>query len=280
MVATNDQILIAAEKLKIASGDINSVIFVAEFDATWDEFVNRSASFYTSHNSNPIDSLMVENECVVPAEVLANPGTLYAGIVGVTADGQRIKTTNYVGFKIIKGAEHSHTTVAPELNLYQQYLSAVMNAVSPAHEVLLARLEERIKEHEVEIAEEYARFKGALVEMIQPVTVWENNELNDYKWHSPSETNTVNVDLSNYSSFLVVFYEKSYQSSGGVHTVYSPLVGSPMIVEKGTRHQMEIRDGNNGIVTRGFTLTDEGAVFEPPTIGWTLIPAKIIGFGV
>lgn len=279
-VVLNDQTLIAAEKVKLASGDIDSVFLNVEFDAAWDEFPHRTASFFTSRNTAPIERLLTDDQCIVPADVLAKSCTMYVGIIGVSEDGSTVKTSDNVRFKIVQGANHSQTTISPKLNLYQQYLEAVKKAVSPAQEVLLARLEKRIKEHEVEIGEEYARFKGALVEMIQPVTAWTNNDKNNSEWFVGNDNITVNVDLSNYSSFLVVFYQEGYYMSGNQYNVNPTLVGSPMIVEKGITYSVEIRDGGNGIVSRNFTLTDEGAVFEPASSGYCLIPAKIIGFGV
>ena len=285
-VTLNDQVLIAAERVKIASGDINSVALAVEIDDLWDVFPNRTASFYTSHNSTPHEVLLIDNQCIIPPEVLSLPGILYVGIIGVSADGESAKTSSIASFKIIPGAAHSYTTVKPELDLYQQYLKAMMEAVAPAQEVLLARLEERITEHEVEISEEYSRFKGALVEMIRPVTVWENTETTDMKWYD-SSTNTVSVDLKNYSSFLVVFYESGYYAVDGYH-VNSTLVGSPMIVEKGVQYEMKTHDGHGGKKSRrNFTLTDEGVVFGYCEYGDTyqnkggfwFIPAKIIGFG-
>lgn len=275
-VTLNDQTLIAPEKVKLASGDIESVFLKAEFDDAWAEFAARSASFYTSHDSTPHEVLLIDNQCTIPPEVLAKPGTLYVGIVGVTADGSAMKTSTEVSYKISKGASHAYTTLTPEMDMYQQYLAAVMKAVSPAQDVLLARLEERIAQHEVEISEEYARFKGALVEMIRPVTAWENNDVTNKKWYG-SSTNTVNVDLSNYSSFLVVFYEKG-KISGSEYSVYPTLVGSPMIVEKGVTYRMEIRNDNSEVVGRNFTITDNGVEFGG-TNYYCLIPAKIIGFG-
>lgn len=289
-VILNDQTLIAAEKVKLASGDIDSVFLNVEFDAAWDEFPHRTASFFTSRNATPIERLLTDDQCIVPADVLAKSCTMYVGIIGVSEDGSTVKTSDNVRFKIVQGANHSQTTISPKLNLYQQYLEAVKKAVSPAQEVLLARLEKRIKEHEVEIAEEYARFKGALVEMIRPVTAWENDEPTNAKWFN-SSTNTVNVDLSNYSSFLVVFYEHG-NNTGYNYTVSSILVGSPMIVEKGVKYYIETSEGHGDNPSRrGFTLTDEGAVFDPCEYkinasnsynsgGYWFIPAKIIGFGV
>ena len=117
--------------------------------------------------------------------------------------------------------------------------------------------------------------------MIQPVTAWENDDVSNHKWHEPGDGEiVVNVDLSKYSSFLVVFYAKGFYDSNNVDHVFSTLVGSPMIAEKGVTYSVEVRDGGNGIVSRTFTLNDDGAVFSKPHIGWSLIPAKIIGFGV
>jgi hypothetical protein len=140
-VMLNDQSLIAAEKVKIASGDIESVFLSAEFDENWTDFTVRTASFYTSHDSNPIEMLLTGNQCTVPAEVLAKPGTLYVGIVGATTDGSAVKTSTITGFKISQGANHAYTTIAPVLSLYQQFLSAVKAEVDPIVKEAKSKLE-------------------------------------------------------------------------------------------------------------------------------------------
>lgn len=140
-VMLNDQSLIAAEKVKIASGDIESVFLSAEFDENWADFTVRTASFHTSHDSTPIEMLLTDNQCTVPAEVLAKPGTLYVGIVGATADGSAVKTSTITGFKISQGANHAYTTIAPVLSLYQQFLSAVKAEVDPIVKEAKSKLE-------------------------------------------------------------------------------------------------------------------------------------------
>lgn len=143
-MATSDQTLIAMEKVKIASGDIESVFLHAEFCEAWDNFINKTASFYTSHDSTPHEVLMIDNQCTIPPEVISKPGTLYVGIVGVSADGTAVKTSCVIGFKISQGAMHSHATIAPELDVFQQYLAAMKAEISPINRHMIDKVDELI----------------------------------------------------------------------------------------------------------------------------------------
>lgn len=149
-VVLNDQILVAAEKVKIASGDIESVFLSVEFDPTWDEFINRTVSFHTSHNSAPTEVLLINNQCTVPAEMLEKAGTMYVGVIGAKADGSAVKTSSITSFKIIQGANHSYTTIKPALNLYLQYLAAMNEKLDPA----LTNMQKEIDAYKAEIKAE------------------------------------------------------------------------------------------------------------------------------
>ena len=67
-VTLGDQTLIAMEKVKIASGDIESVFLKVEFDENWAEFTARSASFYTSHDATAQEIMLIDNQCTIPAD--------------------------------------------------------------------------------------------------------------------------------------------------------------------------------------------------------------------
>jgi hypothetical protein len=193
-VALIDQTLVVAEKIKIASGDIDSVALAVEFDSAWEEFVNRSASFYTSHDSKPIERLLTDNQCIVPPGVLAKPGILYVGVIGVKADGSSVKTSSYASFRIVQGAEHAYTTVSPELNLYQQYLAATKAEVTPILAQAKADLQKGFDEF-TRIADER-------------MTAHENDSGYDLLWENASPTSTfaqqtITLDLSEYTFLFI-----------------------------------------------------------------------------
>lgn len=141
---TNDQLLIAVQKPKVASGDVNSVTLHVDFDSAWDGFTARSAVFYTSKDSTPHEMLLADNECTVPSAVLAEAGVLFIGIRGITANGESIKTSTIVKYKIVEGAKTGEATLYPELNMYQQYLAAIDGQIDPIRTELNAKVDEEL----------------------------------------------------------------------------------------------------------------------------------------
>lgn len=203
-VATADQTLIAMERVKIGSGDIESVFLNVEFDDVWESFINKSASFYTSHDSTPHEVLLIDNQCIIPPEVLAKPGTLYIGMIGVSADGKSVKTSIIIGFKISQGAVHGYATITPELNMYQQYLKATKEAVSPVI---------------TEFQNEANAVLGAVHDDVEATKadVWASVEPN-LLWTNPSpessfEAQAIPLDLSQYKRFVVTY--KAYSTGSG-----------------------------------------------------------------
>ena len=115
---TNDQSLIVLQKVKIASGDINSVKVHVDFDSGWDRYTARTATFYTSKDSTVHDVLLTDGEGTVPAEVLTEAGTLHIGVYGDTIDGSARKTSAIVSMKVVQGATSGETTLNPTKDLY------------------------------------------------------------------------------------------------------------------------------------------------------------------
>ena len=128
---TNDQVLIGVHKPKVASGDVNSVALHVDFDAVWDIFTSKSACFHTAKDATTHEVLLINGECIVPASVLAEEGTLFIGIRGITADGEMVKTSTFVKYKVVEGAAAGRKTIYPELDMYQQYLAAMSESIKP-----------------------------------------------------------------------------------------------------------------------------------------------------
>lgn len=118
----NDQHLTAVFKPKIASGDMNSVLLHVEFDPIWDRFT-KSAVFFTSSDETVYEMILTDGECTVPHEVLAESGTLFIGVRGVSAENSAIKTSTLVKYKVDAGAPVGDgTTVDPTPDVYQQIM--------------------------------------------------------------------------------------------------------------------------------------------------------------
>lgn len=170
LVAT-DQLLSVALQPKVASGDQNSVELHVDFDSEWDGY-GKSAVFFTSDNDTVFESPLTDGNCVIPHEVLANPGILYIGIRGVNSGNNAVKTSSLVKYKIAEGAPAGDgTTVEPTADVYQQLLTAygktdaaIVQEVSDREAAVLAEETARRQadamekeERQAEIAVERAR---------------------------------------------------------------------------------------------------------------------------
>lgn len=188
-LTASDQHLITAQKVKIASGDINSVQLCVTFDSLWDNYPARTAVFYTSNDETKIEVLLTDNACVIPSEVLSESCILYVGIRGVSSDGTKVKTTAIVQHKIIPGVGAGKTTIEPTMDLYQQYIAAMDNRVDPIFNEIKASLAEQ---HAAQIAE--------LKDLLTPVVLWENP--------NPTENfaaQTIEMDLTEFKRITILF---------------------------------------------------------------------------
>ena len=188
-LTTSDQHLITAQKVKIASGDINSVQLCVTFDSLWDNYPARTAVFYTSNDDTRIEVLLIDNACVIPSEVLTESCILYVGIRGVSSDGTKVKTSAIVQHKIVPGVGSGKTTISPTMDLYQQYIAAMDNRVDPIFNEIRTKL-----------AEDFAEQLSGITDFLEADVLWENP--------SPDErfaAQTIEMDLSKYKRFSVLF---------------------------------------------------------------------------
>lgn len=186
---TKDQVLLSSQKVKIASGDINSVTLKVAFDEKWDDYTSKVATFENSNYNEAIpDCLLVDNQCIVPWEALSVAGTLSIGIVGDAVDGRK-KTSTIVKMNILQGAKTGITTVSPTLDLYQQYLDAMANMCDPVTLKLQADFEALMAEHDAVFTQKMAE----LDTYMQGVLLWENP---DPTVEFPAQT--IALDLSQY----------------------------------------------------------------------------------
>lgn len=119
-----DQQLIATEQPKVASGDQNSVLLTVDLDNEWDGYTASAVFFNEGENVDIFEVLLVDNQCIIPHEVLDEAGVLYIGIRGVDTDKNRIKTSTLVKYKVEEGTPAGDaTTVPPTADVYQQLLA-------------------------------------------------------------------------------------------------------------------------------------------------------------
>ena len=187
---THDQSLIAMHRVKIASGDVESVKLCVEFDEVWDIFPNRSASFYNSTDSTVYEAMLVDNECIVPHEVLANAGVLFVAITGASLDGNSIKTTTEAKYRVFQGATRSDLTLAPSKDLFQQYLGAISDGLAPHIKAMNDKVDEKINQ-----------INAVADSFVQTGTVlWKKGD-NPVLY----DGNPMEIDLSEYKRFKILF---------------------------------------------------------------------------
>ncbi|MDO4384898.1 MAG: hypothetical protein Q4E18_02745 [Clostridia bacterium] len=127
-----DQVLRLTQTPTIASGGVKEDTVEFAFDSLWDGFA-LTAVFY--RNENEVYHVeIVDNRCIVPKEVLANPGYFYLGVMGVK-DGVT-RTTNVLSYRVEAGA----ITVGvqppePTPSIYEQILASVKSAEQIAQSV-------------------------------------------------------------------------------------------------------------------------------------------------
>lgn len=120
-VATNGENLIFVEKPTIASGDKNTVKLDLIFCDCWKDY-SITAVFNRQGEEIYYEKLLVNNSCIVPAEVLTKAGNIQIALKGVKADGSEF-TSERLNYKIIQGAVNG-TVEDPTPDIYHQILSA------------------------------------------------------------------------------------------------------------------------------------------------------------
>jgi hypothetical protein len=109
---------------RVSSGNQNSVQIQVAFSKEWAVVPIKSATFYTLADKTVYEVLLEDNQCIIPHEVLENPGELMIGIRGVNPEGQVIKATTLVKYRVEKGAPAGNaTTDGPTPDVYQQILT-------------------------------------------------------------------------------------------------------------------------------------------------------------
>lgn len=131
-VECTDQVLRLTQTPTIASGGVKEDTVEFAFDNLWDGF-NLAAVFYCGENE-VYHVGIVDNRCIVPREVLANPGYFYLGVMGVK-DGVT-RTTNVLSYRVEAGAiTDGVKPPEPTPSIYEQILASVKYAEQIAQSV-------------------------------------------------------------------------------------------------------------------------------------------------
>jgi hypothetical protein len=266
---TSGQRLIVTQRVVIASGDIESVQAKVIFDSAWDNYPVRTATFYTSKDSTVYERLMVDNECTVPPEVLAESATLFIGIRGASTDGAKIKTSSLVKYKIEPGAVSGNTTLTPSMDLYQQFLASLDDKVDPIRADVYAKMEAKMEAKIAEIEEQMQEHEKAITGSISGELLWRNasfytdseGRLKGFSSLAPIE---IKMDLSQYTRFVVV---TAYVDSNGL--AYHS--NSQEILEKGITYNCS----SNGSYDAPCIIKNDGIYFSQCNYH---VPRKVYGY--
>ena len=257
---TQGQQLINASKVVVASGDVNSVELQVEFDSVaWGEYPVRSATFYTSKDATVHEMMLLNDKCIVPFEVLTEASVLFIGVRGVSADGERVKTSSLVKYKISEGAPAGDKTLTPTMDLYRQYLVALKAEADP----VIAAFKEAVQ------AEANAAIARVSTEVNRTV-LWENPDPENSDGFAAT---TIEMDLSAFQSFRVIFQHFKETDDGEGF-------GEQTISVKDKKFVLVSHVGNEGNHRRGITISDTGISIDAVDDGADAysIPVQIIGY--
>lgn len=125
-VKTADQVLSAVLVPKLAPHNQNSVKLTVDFDSAWDGY-GKSAVFYTKSNPTPYEKVLdAADGCMVPPEVLAEPGYMFITIKGVKTSNNSVKASARLKLKVSEGMP-LFVVSEPTEDVYKQLMAAYGN---------------------------------------------------------------------------------------------------------------------------------------------------------
>lgn len=139
-----DQAMRVTSLPKLASGGAEEIRVEVTFCSMWDG-MGKTAVFYRN-KGKVYQVVMVEDACIIPYEVMAEPGKVYFGVVGV--EGETVRTSEVVALTVQQGSIIAAVPV-PLPDVYKQILTAYGN--------LDAAVKAEKVERKAEVAVERAR---------------------------------------------------------------------------------------------------------------------------
>lgn len=275
--------LIVTEKVTLAAGNINSAKLIVTLDEVWAAYPNMSATFETKEYHEPVEMLMIsesatEYACVIPPEVLQKQGVLEIGIRGISNDGKMAKTSSIAKYNIVRGATPGEITLKPTMDMYQQYLAAMDEKTAPLFGAYKAEIQAEHEKNMLMMSEEYARFKAALLELMKPVPLWTNPDPFNTKTYGEDKVVKIDVDLSKYKYFIVVFNSRIVDSAVVNGTVCS------QCSTKGEQQKIRAYTFDGAVMERYYIIENDGITFSSKASGVhsyhgsTLVPYQVIGY--
>lgn len=268
---TSDQHLVAAHRVKVAAGDINSLILHVDFDAVWDEFIVRKALFENdSVKCDTQDILLVGNECIVPPEVVSAAGVVSISVTGYTADGTAKKTSTIVKMKVHESLTDATTTIEPTMDLYMQYLAALKEHADPVLNAMM---------------NEVKGYKTEMFEKLEPTTLWENP---DTSVGFAAQTVALNSSATEFRRFHIIFKEYINEDSfiecvcteiDKTHSVtYTEINNSGTSGNACYNRRFNIKSNGTVEFTRCDNPGQSNTADNIESENKNLIPCKIIGY--
>lgn len=129
-----DQAMQLTNMPKIAAGGLNETKIQFTFCSKWDGFA-KTAVFYRANQSETYRQQLVDDACMLPAEVCADPGVVFFGVFGVFGDTRR--TTEVKQLVVCPGGA-TEAAAGPTLDVYEQLLSAYANTANTAKDAKTA----------------------------------------------------------------------------------------------------------------------------------------------
>lgn len=120
-VRTDNELLCLDQCPTLTSGNENIDYLAVEFGHEWEmEGVVYYASFFTDDPTKTIDIELVDGQCKIPNQVLAQPGKFHFG-VWAEADGQKVKTSDIIEYPLKQGINGTNNAGAPVIEVEYWY---------------------------------------------------------------------------------------------------------------------------------------------------------------
>lgn len=110
-VKTADQKLMITSAPLISSGDKDVDFIEFDFDSSWDEFPERYCVFYLDR-PDPYQVVIENDRCGIVHAMTENEGTFCFGVWGRSLNGNKIKTSNVVEYRVEYGVPTDGATVS------------------------------------------------------------------------------------------------------------------------------------------------------------------------
>ena len=105
----------------VTSGSENYVNVTFSFDESWSEYRKRATFWRNTDDVYPVD--IIDNQCIVPREVLRTPGVFFFGVFGEKEGIVRPSTT--LRYKIDQGAIAISNAPDPSPTIYELQLKRI-----------------------------------------------------------------------------------------------------------------------------------------------------------